>query len=174
MSLYCYLFTRLLSDNSNSFTYEPRKGAKSNTFTWQLCDCTSHADWLFRVIIVTWTYEGLFRFVTNTLKKALVFKEAIAFKTWRIKLSELKTVSLSRIESENLVNYDVQPSTTMIKILVFRNFSVFDESHFLKKLGENLGGFFLINVWWVDIYCTSTICLTRTRCIRERQRKVNT
>ena len=41
-----------------------------------------------------------------TLKKALVFKEAIAFKTWRIKLSELKTVSLSRIESENLVNYD--------------------------------------------------------------------
>ena len=104
--IFIILFTRLLSDNSNSFTYEPRKGAKSNTFTWQLCDCTSHADWLFTVIIVTWTYEGLFRFVTNTLKKALVFKEAIAFKTWRIKLSELKTVSLSRIARENLVNYD--------------------------------------------------------------------
>ena len=32
------------------FTYEPRKGAKSNTFTCQLCDCTSHADWLFTMI----------------------------------------------------------------------------------------------------------------------------
>ena len=104
--IFIILFTRLLCDNSNSLTYEPRKGAKSNTFTCQLCDCASHADWLFTVIIVTWTYEGLFRFVTNTLKKALVFKEAIAFKTWRIKLSELKTVSLSRIACENLVNYD--------------------------------------------------------------------
>ena len=67
------LFTRLLCDNSNSLTYEPRKGAKSNTFTCQLCDCTSHADWLFTIIIVTWTYEDLFRLVTNALKKALVF-----------------------------------------------------------------------------------------------------
>ena len=69
------LFTRLPCDNSNSLTYEQRKGAKSNTLTCQLCDCTSHADWLFTVIIVTWTYsvyEDLFRFVTSTLKKALV------------------------------------------------------------------------------------------------------
>ena len=35
--------------------------------------CTSHADWLFTIIIVTWTYEDLFRLVTNALKKALVF-----------------------------------------------------------------------------------------------------
>ena len=56
--------------------------------------------------MVTWTYEDLFRFVTNALKKALVFWEAIAFKTWRNKLSELKTVSLSRIARENLVNCD--------------------------------------------------------------------
>ena len=57
-------------------------------------------------MIVTWTYEDLFRFVTNALKKAVVFQEAIAFKTWRNKLSELKTVSLSRITRENLVNCD--------------------------------------------------------------------
>ena len=62
-----------------------------------------HLDTL---VIVTWTYEDLFRFVTNALKKALVFKESVAFKPWRIKLSELKTVSLSRIARENLVNYD--------------------------------------------------------------------
>ena len=67
------LFTRLLCDNSNSLTYEPRKGAKSNTFTCQLCDCTSHVDWLFTIKIVTWTYEDLFRLVTNALKKARVF-----------------------------------------------------------------------------------------------------
>ena len=71
--IFIILFTRLLCDNSNSLTYEQRKGAKSNTFTCQLCDCTSHADWLFTIIIVTWTYEDLFRFVTNALKKALVF-----------------------------------------------------------------------------------------------------
>ena len=59
--------------SSISLTYEPRKGAKSYTFACQLCNCTSHADWLFTVIIVTWTYEDLFRFVTNALKKALVF-----------------------------------------------------------------------------------------------------
>ena len=88
--IFIILFTRLLCDNSNSLTYEPRKGAKSNTFTCQLCDCTSHADWLFTIIIVTWTYEDLFRFVTNALKKALVFWEAIAFKTWRNKLPELR------------------------------------------------------------------------------------
>ena len=67
------LFTRLLCDNLNSLTHEPRKGVKSTTFTCQLCDCTSHADWLFTIIIVTRTYEELFRFVTNALKKALVF-----------------------------------------------------------------------------------------------------
>ena len=44
-------------DNSNPLTHEPRKGAKSNTFTCQLCD--------------------LFRFVTNALKKALFFQEEI-------------------------------------------------------------------------------------------------
>ena len=104
--IFIILFTRLLCDNSNSLTYEPRKGAKSNTFTCQLCDCTSHADWLFTIIIVTWTYEDLFRLVTNAIKKALVFQKVIAFKIWRNKLSELKTVSLSRIARENLVNYD--------------------------------------------------------------------
>ena len=67
----------------------------------------------------------------------------------------------------------MQPSTTMIKIMVFHNYSVFDEPHFLKKLRGKLGVFLLINVWWVDIYCTLAICLTCTRCIRERQRKVN-
>ena len=104
--IFIILFTRLPCDNSNSLTYEPRKGAKSNTFTCLLCDCTSHADWLFTIIIVTWTYEDLFRFVTNALNEALVFWEAIAFKTRRNKLSELNTVSLSRIARENLVNCD--------------------------------------------------------------------
>ena len=68
--IFIILFTRLLCDNSNTLTYEPRKGAKSNTFTCQLCDSTSHADWLFTIMIVTWTYEDLFRLVTNALKKA--------------------------------------------------------------------------------------------------------
>ena len=118
--IFITLLTRLLCDNSNSLTYQIRKGAKSNTFTCQLCDCTgaihstkisgnfgaklngsvksfektgphfevdhfsrsdrsecwlngshptSHADWLFKVIIVTWTDEDLFSFVTNTLSK---------------------------------------------------------------------------------------------------------
>ena len=73
--IFIILFIRLLCDkkNSNSLVYQPQKGAKSNTFTCQLCGCTSHADWLFTIIIVTWTYEDLFRFVTNALKKALVF-----------------------------------------------------------------------------------------------------
>ena len=72
--IFIILFTRLLCDNSrNSLKYEPREGAKSNTFTCQLCDCTFHADWLFTMIIVTWTYEDLFGLVTNALKKAFVF-----------------------------------------------------------------------------------------------------
>ena len=71
--IFIILFTRLLCDNSNSLTYEPRKGAKSNTFRCPLCDCTSHADWLFTIRIITWTYEDLFRLVTNALKKAFVF-----------------------------------------------------------------------------------------------------
>ena len=48
--IFIILFTRLLCDNSNSLTYEPRKEEKSNTFTCQLCDSTSHADWLFTMI----------------------------------------------------------------------------------------------------------------------------
>ena len=67
--VFIILFTRLLCDNSNSLTYKPRKRAKSNTFMCQLCDCTPQADWLFTIIIVTWTYEDLFRLVTNALLK---------------------------------------------------------------------------------------------------------
>ena len=37
-----------------SLTYNPGKGQS-----------TSHADWLFTVIIVTWTYEDIFSFVTS-------------------------------------------------------------------------------------------------------------
>ena len=88
--IFMILFTRFLCDNSNSLTYKQRKGVKYNTFTCQSCDCTSHADCLFTIIIVTWTYEDLFHFVTNALEKALVFWESIAFKTWRNKLSELR------------------------------------------------------------------------------------
>ena len=68
----------------------------------------------------------------------------------------------------------VQPSTTMIKILIFRNYLVFDEPQILENLRRNLRVFLLISVWWVDICCTLTICLTCTRCIRERQMKANT
>ena len=67
--IFIILFTRLLCDNSNSLTYKPRKRAKSNTFMCQLCDCTPQADWLFTIIRVTWTYEDLFRLVTNALLK---------------------------------------------------------------------------------------------------------
>ena len=80
--IFIILFTRLLGDNSNFLTCKPRKGAKSNTSTCQLCDCTSPADWLF---------------TCNNSNSNV----------WRpVKLSELKTVSLSRITRENLVNYD--------------------------------------------------------------------
>ena len=100
------LFTSLLRDNSNSRTYERWKGAKSNTFTCQLCDCTSHADWLFTMINSILDVWRPVSFCNQILEKALVFWEAIAFKTWRNKLSELKTFSLCRIARENLVNYD--------------------------------------------------------------------
>ena len=88
---YLILFTRLLCDNSNSLTYERRKGAKSNTFKCQLCDCTCHADWLFTIIILTWTYEDLFRLVTNALKRLLSFK-----KQWLLKHDEI-TVSYTHL-----------------------------------------------------------------------------
>ena len=67
-----------------------------------------------------------------------------------MKLSKLKTVSLSRIAGENLVNSDdatIYHNDKKIKILVLCNYSVFDESHFLKKLRVNLKVFLLINVW---------------------------
>ena len=75
--IFIILFTRLLCDNSNSLTYKPRKRAKSNTFMCQLCDCTPQADWLFTRIRVTWTYEDLFRLVTNALliKGSCLFKK---------------------------------------------------------------------------------------------------
>ena len=66
---------------SNSIMYETQKGAKYDTFKCQQGDSTSNADSLFTVIITTRTYEDLFRFVTNALKKAFVFYEAIAFTT---------------------------------------------------------------------------------------------
>ena len=47
--------------------------------------------------------------------------------------SEFKTVSLSRIARENLVTL-MMISTTMLKILIFRDYSVFDEPHIVKKL----------------------------------------
>ena len=85
-------------------------------------------------------------------------------------VTELRTVSLCRIARENLVNYGDATIyyNIMIKVLVFRNYLVFDEPHFLKKLGGNLRDLLLINVWWVDIYCSLTICLTCTRWNRER------
>ena len=113
-------------------------------------------------------------FCNQCLKKALVFQEVIAFKTWRNKLSELKTVPLSRIARENLVNYD--------DATIYHNdknpgiswlFSIRWVTFWLKKLRGNLRVFLLTNVWWVEIYFTLTICLTCTRCNRERQRKVN-
>ena len=55
------MITRILS----------RKGAKSNTFTCLLCDCTSHSDWLLSYfekiahMSVVWLYVSLWlcRFV---------------------------------------------------------------------------------------------------------------
>ena len=45
-----------------------------------------------------------------------------------------------------------------------RNYSVFDEPHFLENFRRNLRVFLPINVWWVDIYCTLTVCWICTRC----------
>ena len=52
------------------------------------------------------------------------------------------------------------------------SYSVFDDLHYFKK-PWNLRVFPLSNVWWVDIHSTLTICLFCTRCLKERQRKVN-
>ena len=91
-----------------------------------------------------------------------------------MKSSELKTVSLCMIARENLVtSMMMEPSITIMKILIFRNYSVFDEPQFVKKLRRNLRVFLLINGRWVDVYCALTIRLTSTRCIMERQRKMN-
>ena len=64
-------------------------------------------------------------------------------------VTELRTVSLCSIARENLVNYGDATIyyNIMIKVLVFRNYLVFDEPHFLKKLGGNLRDLLLINVW---------------------------
>ena len=60
--------------------------------------------------------------------KALFCQEAKTYNTCRIKWSELKTISLSRITPDNLVNNTmVQPSTTRMKIVTFLSYSVFDE-----------------------------------------------
>ena len=61
-------------------------------------------------------------------------------------VTELRTVSLCRIARENLVNYGDATIyyNIMIKVLVFRNYLVFDEPHFLKKLGGNLRDLLLI------------------------------
>ena len=124
--VFIILFTSLLCDNSSSLTYEPWKGAKSNTC--QLCDITSHADWLFTIINRNLDVWRPVSFCYQCLKKGSCL--AIAFKTWRNKLSELKR----RIAREKM-----QPSTTMRKILAFRNHSVLDESHFgLSNSGETL------------------------------------
>ena len=48
---------------------ETTKGAKSNIFTCKQCDCISHTEWIFTVIIVIWTYEDLFSFVTSALSR---------------------------------------------------------------------------------------------------------
>ena len=37
----------------------------------KLCDCTSHADWFFPVIVVTWMYKDLFCLVTNASRWSL-------------------------------------------------------------------------------------------------------
>ena len=60
--------------------------------------------------------------------KALFCQEAKTYNTCRIKWSELKTISLSRITPDNLVNNTmVQPSTSRMKIETFLSYSVFDE-----------------------------------------------
>ena len=104
--IFIILFTSLLCDNSNSLMYEPRKGTKSNTFTCQLCDCTSHADWLFTMINSNLDVWRPVSFCNQCLKKGSCLLRSNSFQTWRNKLSELKTVSPSRIARENLVNYD--------------------------------------------------------------------
>ena len=53
-------------------------------------------------------------------------------------MSELKTVSLSRIARKNLVNHDDATIYHNDKILVFRNYSVFDESHFGLRNSEEI------------------------------------
>ena len=50
-------------------------------------------------------HEDHFSFVTSALNEAF-FQESITYNTFRIKSSVLKTVSLSRIARDNLVNND--------------------------------------------------------------------
>ena len=73
---------------------------------------------------------------------------------------------------DNLVNSD---DATIYNNDENLSYSVFDDLHCFKKPWRNLETFFfaLSNVWWVDIHSTLTICLFCTRCLKERQRKVN-
>ena len=59
-----------------------------------------------------------------------------------------------------------------MKIVAFLSFSVFIRASLSEETMKkpwNPRAFTLINVWWVDIHKTLTICLFR----KERQRKVN-
>ena len=59
------------------------------------------------VLIVTWMYEELFSFVPIALSKgSFLLRNNKLWHLNRIKSSELKTVSLSRIPRDNLVNND--------------------------------------------------------------------
>ena len=62
-----------------------------------------------------------------------------------------------------------------VKDCFIKSYSVFDDLHYLGNHEDTLKPSSLprTNVWWVDIHSTLTICLFCTRCLKERQRKVN-
>ena len=68
---FCTVFTKNCtalsqSDSRNFSTYILKFYRKIHYLTREF-------HWLFTIVIVTWTYEDLFCFVTNALKKAVVF-----------------------------------------------------------------------------------------------------
>ena len=106
MSYFYNLFTRLLCDNSNSLTYEPRKGAKSNTFTCQLCDCKQgyfleeHARPLNKLCV--WRFTTGSAFIKMARLKAIV---AIIF---LVGLGECARDLTKCVVSKNTVTWSYQ------------------------------------------------------------------
>ena len=128
-----------------SFHVQIVKGAKSNIFTCKLC------AWVIFIIL-------FIRLLCD--KKKLEFPRVPTAKGSKVQHFHVLAFMCDCTSYADWlftlirVTWTYEDLFHFVKILIFCNYSVFDEPHFLRKLQRNLHVFLLINVWWVDIYCT--------------------